>query len=282
MLRALLSLLVLAWSTVACATTSQDDACPGGFPQSGWNRGLEVAGQRREVYALLPTQTGPRPLLIAFNGTTENGQSFARRARLQDYADRGFVVLAPSSAGNGTLWPVWDAMRPPGEEDAPNADLALFDGLLACAQARLEIDASRIYVAGHSAGGSMTNHLLQRRSSVLAGGIVGSGVYDGTRPGSTAPLDPMAVIVTWGGANDQWSGLAGGVLVRRFGFWPEAVAAAQRYAEVPGGTMVACQANDQGHVWLDELNGWMADTLLAHPRGQAGAPVALPSVPGVR
>ena len=52
----------------------------------------------------------------------------------------------------------------------------------------------------------MTNYVLQRRSSLLAGGIVASGVFSLTSPAPPPVLDPMFVFVTWGGSNDQYSG----------------------------------------------------------------------------
>lgn len=263
-------MLPLLLAAAACASP-----CPEW--RAGWNA-LTVDGEKRAVYALLPSEPNkPSPLLVALNGTTEDGQRFAARADLDDFAARGFLVLAPSSAGHGSLWPVWDAMRPPGQEDAPNADLALFDALVACAVETGAADPDRVYVAGHSAGGSMTNHVLQRRAEVLAGGIVGSGVFGNTSPGSPTRLDGLRVIVTWGGENDRWSGRAGGVRVRNFGFEPEASAASQHYAAL-GAEVVTCRGPELGHAWLNDINPWLVDLLLAHPRG-AAASDALPPLP---
>ncbi len=238
--------------------------CPDWRP--GWNR-FEVDGEARSVYALLPAPSDePAPLLVALNGTSENGQLFALRARLADYASRGFLVLAPSSAGHGMIWPVWDAMRPPGQEEAPNPDLQLFDALVACAVDQGRVDPAQIWVGGHSAGGSMTNYVLQRRASVLAGALVGSGIYGNTSPVAPTALDELLVIFTWGGENDRWSGRAGGVRVQNIGFEAEAAAASQAYA-AQGARVITCRGAEEGHAWLDELNGWMADQMLASPRG---------------
>src|SRR5690606_25388096 len=95
--------------------------CPGKYagapPLEGVNEGFASAGQDREFVLILPADTSaPRPLLVGFNGTGETGESFAARAKLQDFADSGFIVLAPSSNGNGTTWPIWDSLRQPGKE----------------------------------------------------------------------------------------------------------------------------------------------------------------------
>ncbi len=265
------------------------DPCPAAGPfAAGWTTGLRVAGQDRAVYTLLPAAPAPGaepaagpPLFIAFNGTGEDGARFARRAGLQDFADRGFLVLAPSSAANGQLWPVWDGLRPRGHEDDPNPDLALFDALLACALAHHGVDQRRVYAGGHSAGGIFTNHLVQRRSAALAGVIVASGLYSQTSPAAPAPLDPLTVIITWGGDADRWSGRAGAAVVKDISFAVEAAVAGQAYAASPGVDLWSCRGEDLGHVWLDALNPWMIDALLARPKGAPPADgLAAGALPG--
>lgn len=240
-------------------------------PAAGLNGGYEIAGQKREFSLLLPSDTStPRPVLVAFNGTGEDGPSFVERAKLEDFAAKGFVVIAPSSAGNGSTWPVWDSLRQPGTENEPNKDLEYFDSLLKCVAAHHPLDKNRLYVTGHSAGGIMTNHVLQRRSELLAGGIVASGVFSLTSPAPTKPLAPLFVIVTWGGDNDKYSGSAGSVKVGGFNFVSEASLASKFYDAEAAVAEVNCRGNDLGHAWLSTLNGWFVDQLLAHPKGLSG------------
>jgi poly(3-hydroxybutyrate) depolymerase len=259
--------------------------CPskyqGAAPKEGLNTGYSVAGQQREFVMMLPAETSPRPLLVALNGTGEDGESFSERAKLQDFADRGFHVLAPSSIGNGTAWPIWDALRHPGTENEPNKDLDYFDSLVRCVAGHYPIDKNRIYVAGHSAGGIMTNHILQRRSSFVAGGIVASGVFSLTSPAPPVKLDPVFVIVPWGGDNDDYTGYAGSVRVGGFNFVTEASLASQFYDAEENVGEVNCRGNDIGHAWLSGLNAWFAERLLAHPKGWSGKgqPDLVPPVP---
>jgi predicted esterase len=212
---------------------------------------------------------GPRPLLVGFNGTGETGKSFSDRADLADFAARGFVVLAPWSDGNGTIWPVWDAMHEESDPDTNNPDLAFFDSLVACVGAHRPIDKHRIYITGHSAGGIMSNYVLQRRSTLLAGGIVASGVFSLTSPQMPAPLDPMFVLVTWGGDNDEYSGGSGGVSVPSINFVEQASIASNFYEAEPAVSQANCRGDNVGHAWLDPLNDWFVDTLLDHPKGLA-------------
>lgn len=255
-------------------------ACPAAFasaePVDGLNRNFLSGGQMREFVLTRPPETfmGPRPLFVAFNGTGETGPSFYSRADLDEFAARGFVVIAPSSAGNGTLWPVWDGLRMVGDEGGPNLDVDYFDQLVACIGAHFEIDRNRVYVGGHSAGGIFTNAILQRRSTLLAGGIVASGVFDLTSPVPRTDLDPMFVIVTWGGDNDEYSNPD----VPSINFVEQASIASQYY-EGQGGEINCHYDPGQGHRWLD-LNDWMIDRLLEHPKGLPGTTMGnLPMTP---
>jgi poly(3-hydroxybutyrate) depolymerase len=256
-------------------------ACPAAYkstaPKAGLVTGFEVAGQQREFVLLLPPASfiGPRPLFVGFNGTSENGTKFATRAKLADFAAKGFVVVVPSSVGNGSFWPIWDGMRKPGAESAPaNADLALFDSLVGCIAGHFTIDKKRIFVGGHSAGGIFTNKVLRARSKVVAGGIVGSGVFSLTQSGDPAPLDDMFVMVTWGGDNDSYKGTTpSGVNVPEFSFVEQASLASKYYEAQPKVQQVQCRGDSLGHAWLP-INGWFADMMIAHPKGGATSPIA--------
>jgi len=250
--------------------------CPAEYasktPVEGVNLGYSIAGQTRDFFLMLPPAdfTGPRPLLVAFNGTGGNGKSFSSSSKLSDFAARGFVVVAPSSNENGTIWPVWDAMHTSSEPDVDNKDLAYFDSLVQCLAGHQAIDSKRIYIGGHSAGGIMTNYMLQRRSTLLAGGIVASGVLSLTKPQESAPLDDLFALVTWGGDNDAYSGGTGEVSVPEINFVEQAALASQFYAAEPNVGHVRCSGANIGHAWLDEINTSMIDLLLAHPKGLSG------------
>lgn len=261
--------------------------CPGAYAATplvaGDNEGFEIAGQSRDVLVIEPPASfeGPRPLFVAFNGTNESGPSFSSRADLEELAARGFVVVAPSSNGNGTLWPVWDSMHQQGTDDPDaNPDLLLFDAVVACLAAHRPIDRHRIYVGGHSAGGIMANYVLQRRSELLAGGIVASGVFSLTSPEPASPLDDMFVIVTWGGNNDEYSGGSGGVAVPAINFVEQASIASAFYEEEADEVAQAhCRGANLGHAWLP-INDWFASALLAHPKGIGhGGEARLPTLP---
>lgn len=242
-------------------------ACPAQYqdtsPVEGDNQGFEAAGQSRRFYLVGPDAsfTGPRPLLVAFNGTAETGKGFFDRAKLEDFAAAGFVVVAPWSAGNGTVWPVWDAQHGKGDPDANNPDLAFFDALVACLGAHRPIDKNRIFATGHSAGGTMTHYVMQRRSELLAGGIVASGTFSLTAPEPKTTLDDLFVVVTWGGDNDEPVSIS-------MNLAEQASIASVFYDSEPNVSQANCRGNDLGHKWLP-INDWFVRALLDHPKGLA-------------
>lgn len=267
-----------AWLEPGPALVASTSSCPVKFqtaaPQAGNNTGFTVAGQDRRFVLTLPPAsfTGPRPLLLAFPGTGMGPLS------MTNWAAKGFVVVSPASAANGTVWPVWDALRVPGTEGAANADLALFDALVSCTAAHFSIDASRVFALGLSAGASFVNTLLRARASVLAGGIPASGVFSLTGAHEAGPMGDVFALVTTGGDNDDFSGaFPSGLFVKGMRFSEESTLAATYYAAQPRTRAVLCRGKELGHTFLP-FGGWEIDTLLTHPKGQHARPLApLPS-----
>jgi poly(3-hydroxybutyrate) depolymerase len=237
---------------------------------AGQNENYAAGGQTRTFFLALPDTAafpGPRPLFLGLHGTNGTGSQFFESRVLQQFVDRGVIVLAPDGNENGTIWPVWDALRNPDDMETPNPDMDFIDSLIDCVAAYHDIDKNRVYLGGHSAGGIMANYMLQRRSSLYAGGIVGSGMFDLTSPISAEPLEPMAVIVTWGGDNDEWAGQAGDGPSSGVSFPEQAYFGSQFWEGSDGINQVYCKGGDIGHSWLIDINDWMLGFLLYHPKG---------------
>jgi poly(3-hydroxybutyrate) depolymerase len=252
--------------------------CAPGFgenaPVRGQQVGYEVAGQSRSFYLQLPESLdtlGPLPVIFSFHGTNGTGLSGYTSYELGLFVEAGYVVIAPDGNENGEIWPVWDAMRTLGNESLDNPDLALFDSLIACISAHYPIDDERIFVVGMSAGGIMVNHVLQRRSELLAGGVVASGIFDLTSPDPMPELGSMAVMVTWGGDNDAWGGEESdsGTVLTEFNFVEQAAVASQFWEGAEGINQIHCVGDDLGHAWLGDIIPVMSDFFLSHPKGSA-------------
>ena len=245
-------------------------------PTAGINTRYVVADQSRTFFMGIPDREvyeGPRPVLFGFNGTTGNGPQFYSGAKLASAVERGFIVLAPSSNGNGSIWPVWDAQRNAGDTRS-NPDLMYFDSLLSCVAAHYEVDKNRIYATGHSAGGIMTNFMLRQRSEILAGGIPQSGLIALTGQPDEPPLSSVFVVIGWGGDKDIWRGSAGGVSVPRVNFATEAIETSMFYHAQPNVGHAYCRIKEgsalSGHRPLP-ITGYLVDRLLEHPKGMSGA-----------
>ena len=269
-----------AWDEVPAVALESGDAaavCPGAYattaPVDGDNADYEAGGQTRSFHLQTPATmfTGPRPLVVGFHGTNGTGAGAHAEYELDQFVAAGFIALSPDGNDNGEIWPVWDALRQSGNEGLPNPDLDLFDSLIDCLGAHFEIDQNRIYILGQSAGGIMVNHVLQRRSDLLAGGIVASGVFDLTAPDPALPIDDMVVMVTWGGDDDEWGGTAegGDATVPEINFVEQAAIASAFWEETEGVHQAYCYGHDLGHVYLGQLTDLFLDFFLSHPKGAA-------------
>jgi poly(3-hydroxybutyrate) depolymerase len=248
--------------------------------QEGQNTDFVAAGQNRSFYFRSPAGLAtPRPLLFVFHGTGLSGERAFADYELSAFVEEGYLVVAPDSAGNGDFWPVWDSAVFPGSPPRLNADLELFDALLSCVSAHFEVDASRIFVGGHSAGGAMTHYMLGHRSNVLAGGLAASGAFDLSQDMPPGPVRPVTALITWGGSNDFYSGAAGSSSLQNFSYVEQSAVASQFWASQPGSHQLHCVGPEVGHVWLAGMSGWFARVLREHPKDAVAPGWTLPPLP---
>jgi polyhydroxybutyrate depolymerase len=115
-----------------------------------------------------PPKTGA-PLIFAFHGHGGTSQ-FSARKFLFHKAWPEAVVIYPQGL------PAPGKFDPEGKKngwqkrvgDLADRDLKFFDAMLDWAKQQYKLDASRIYVAGHSNGGAMTYVLWSARSHLIA------------------------------------------------------------------------------------------------------------------
>ncbi len=255
--------------------------CPGAFattaPVEGKNGSFEVESQKRTFNLHLPDKTkfsGPRPFMIYFHGTGGSAAEIAVRRKIwkDSLVAKGFIVAGPQGEDNGSVWPEWDAMRSTTDKTRKNKDVLFFDKMVDCVAGHFPVDANRIWVSGHSAGGIMSNRVLRERHTLLAGGVVASGVYELTEPATPTALTGMAVMVTWGGDNDEYSGSSGGKQVPKINFAQQAAIASAAYEGAAKVNQVHCKGDDLGHSWLAGVEDVMLDFLISNPKGLSKNP----------
>jgi len=162
------------------------------------------------VYALyIPTSyvsSTPVALLSVFHGQGDTGANMRDFWRSEAEAN-GFAVLATTSTGSSGGW-------------APSADVPRYDAALTDALGAYDIDTSRLYLWGFSAGAHLTHAIGLENADTFAAYSVSAGVLaalegpDGPRLasrhipvdvhiGTTDPLLPQA-------ASDRMAFLAAG------------------------------------------------------------------------
>lgn len=142
------------------------------------------------MYKYVPSALAANaPLVVALHGCTQNGEEYLNNAGWKKMADQfRFAVLVPEqkSANNQNKCFNWfepgDYRRGQGES---RSIINAMDKVIADHQ----LDRSRVYVSGLSAGGAMTSVMLGSYPDRFAGGAVMAGVV-------------------YGCASDLWSGLS--------------------------------------------------------------------------
>jgi poly(hydroxyalkanoate) depolymerase family esterase len=117
----------------------------------------------RDYYVYEPTTaaTTPRPLVVFLHGCTQTARDAAIGTRWTEYAEReNFVVVLPEqpAAANGTQ--CWNWFEPQHQSRGAG-EPAVIDGIAAqvIALPSANVDASRVYVFGISAGADMATIL---------------------------------------------------------------------------------------------------------------------------
>lgn len=165
------------------------------------NEGFATGGEERSFRLLLPEDPVGAPVVFAWHWLGGSPSQMIRYMALEDIAADGAIVVVPASSGAAFEWMF--TMEAEG-----NIDLALFDDVRACLYEQYDIDLSRVWSAGFSAGALWTTYLSMYRSDALASVAIFSGGTEPFIPYST-PTDPgLPALVTWGGEDDLYAGLS--------------------------------------------------------------------------
>lgn len=237
------------------------DACP--TLDKGTVTGFESAGRQRELIVRLPTKKKDLGVLFLWHGNGDTMENFDAYMGGQSLAnDLGVIVIVPE-AGAGGLGLDWAV--PP---NTPNPDATFFDDVLACLAEQHDLDLSRVYTAGFSAGALWSSWLVMNRADHLAAAVIFSGGSDGSL-GVGPKVNPykspaweIPVVMTHGGSSDQ-------VVVN---FKPMTESMAEQLRE-DGSTAIVCP-HTQGHTPPSGFAAWAWPFLDAHRYGLSPSPYA--------
>jgi poly(hydroxyalkanoate) depolymerase family esterase len=121
------------------------------------------------------TTTDTVPLLVMLHGCRQDAQTLAKGTRMNALADRHrFIVLYPEQSVRVNPLRCW---RWFGRDTLDGAgEAALLAALVKRTVSRYPIDASRVYLAGISAGGAMAGVLAYCYGAMFAACAIASGV----------------------------------------------------------------------------------------------------------
>ena len=216
------------------------------------------------IYVPSSVPEGAVPLVVTIHGLAGNAKQHLAQTNWQTVADEnGIVVVAPNGHRR------WDY-------DHESIDIRFVRDVIADVRARGCIDASRIYVTGHSNGGFMTHRaacdmgdLLAAGASYAAGDVSGSPCpSDGSWPdGNTVAGWEPVPLGLWHGTNDSVVGYPAGR--RGLRKWLErhdcdttpatsndAFGSYEIYGSCLAGVSVSFRTlNAHGHAWPDGCGG---------------------------
>jgi len=150
---------------------------------------VEVDGRTREFITALPDDfdpAAPHSLVFAFHGRTTPNTQVRRYFGLEEASTRPTLFVYPAAlvAADGKF--SWYERGEPGDR---LRDSAFFDTLLELFGDAYCIDLERVFVVGHSLGGSFANSLGCARGAVIRGvGTVAGRIWESQCTGPAAAM----------------------------------------------------------------------------------------------
>lgn len=160
-----------------------------------WRDGSFTHRGRTLAYKLyVPAQAraaAPRPMLVMLHGCTQDAADFAAGTRMNEHARAaGMVVLYPEQSRRENPRQCWNWFHPQHQQRG-RGEPAVLAALTESVAAQQQVDRTRIYVAGLSAGGAMADILGATYPELFAAVGVHSGLPRGSATDVVSALAAM-------------------------------------------------------------------------------------------
>lgn len=183
-------------------TDSDADLPPGCVELvDGWNEGYPVGEEFYDLYLHLPegaadSSDGDWAVVFNWHSLGTGASDFdSMISGIYDNDEMPFIGVTPDSNGHVMMSVdmTWDVFQVNPEA---NGEIALFDSLLECFEARFGVDDDHIHSMGFSLGGILTDMLATTRGDVLASVATYSGGYFSNET-NVGTLGMLSSMVSW-------------------------------------------------------------------------------------
>lgn len=140
---------------------------------------------RYKLYRPPAARNGARPLLVMLHGCSQSAIDFAAGTAMNERArEQGYFVLYPEQSRNANALRCWSWFERQHQQRGRGEPAAIAAMTLAVIRSQ-GIDASRVYIAGLSAGGAMAAIVAAAYPEIFAAVGVHSGVAHGAATNAT-------------------------------------------------------------------------------------------------
>ena len=118
----------------------------------------------------------PAPLVVALHGCTQSANEYADRTKWHVLANKyGFYVVFPQQQSSNNQNKCFNWFEP-GDIARGQGEALSIKQMVDYMKSRFNIDSSKVFVTGLSAGGAMTSVMMATYPDVFAGGAVMAGI----------------------------------------------------------------------------------------------------------